>query len=106
MSNKPCIFATEVVKVSESIKEFLIYSENHHGEFGINMLDLDGIYRFIELNKQQTVIIIGDDIHGRDIIALLEYLLSRKYKPLICELSILRSPKYNRVMIIKLQRLV
>lgn len=104
MSNKPCIFATEAVKVSESIKEFLIYSINYHGEFSVNMLDLDEIYRFIELNEPQAVIIIGDDIHGRDIIDLLEYLLSRKYKPLIYELSIKRSPK--RVMIIKLQKLV
>lgn len=106
MSKKKSIFATEAVKVSESIKEFLIYSENYHGGFGVNMLDLDGIYGFIELNEPQTVTIIGANIHGREIVAFLEYFLSRKYKPLIYELSLKRSPKFNRVLVIKLQKLI
>ena len=106
MSKKPSIFATEVVNVSESIKEFWIYSENYHGGFGVNMLDLDGIYGFIELNEPQTVTIIGANIHGREIVAFLEYFLSRKYKPLIYELSLKRSPKFNRVLVIKLQKLI
>ena len=106
MSKKPSIFATEVVKVSESIKEFWIYSENYPGGFGVNMLDLDGIYGFIELNEPQTVTIIGTNIHGREIVAFLEYFLSRKYKPLIYELSLKRSPKFDRVLVIKLQKLI
>ena len=106
MSKKPSIFATEAVKGSESIKEFLIYSENYHGGFGINMLELDGIYRFIELNEPQTVTIIGANMHGREIVAFLEYLLSRRYKPLIYELSLKRSPNFDRFVIIKLEKLV
>jgi len=105
MSKKTSIFATEVVKVSENVKEFLIYSKGYQSGFSVNMLELDGIYHFIEVNQPQTITIIGASMHGREIVAFLEYLLSRKYKPLIYELSLKRTPKHNRVIVIKLQRL-
>lgn len=102
---KTSIFATEAVKVSENVKEFLIYAKAYQGGLGVNMLDIDGIYHFIESNQPQTITIIGDGMHGREIVTFLEYFLSRKYKPLIYELSLKRTPKYNSVMVIKLQRL-
>ena len=105
MSKKTSIFATEAVKGSENVKEFLIYAKGYQGGFSANMLEIDGIYHYIESNQPQTITIIGDGMHGREIVTFLEYFLSRKYKPLIYELSLKRTPKYNRVIVIKLQRL-
>lgn len=105
MSKKTSIFATEAVKVSEKVKEFLIYARGYQDGFGVNMLEFEGIYHFIEANQPQKITIISASMHGKEIVAFLEYFLSRKYKPLIYELSLKRTPKHNRVIVIKLQRL-
>lgn len=100
------IFATEVVEGSDGLKEFLIYSKNYEVMFDGNIFELEEIYRYTEARQPKTITIIGARLHGREIVTFLEYFLSRKYKLLLFELSLKRTPKNHRFIIIKLQKLV
>lgn len=105
MGEKISIFSTEVRQISETINEFLIYPKDYKGGSNINMFDLQGIFDYTKNLQPQRITIIGTNIHARDVVAFLEYFLSRKYKPFVYELSIKRTIKKNRYIIIKLQKL-
>ena len=106
MSSKAPVFRTEVVEVSDGIKEFLIYSKDYEGGFGAKTFDLEEIYHYTEAKRPEMITIIGAGMHGREIVAFLEYFLSRKYKLILFELSFKRTFKSHRVIIIKLQKMV
>ena len=106
MSSKAPVFRTEVVEVSDGIKEFLIYSKDYEGGFGAKTFDLEEIHHYTEAKRPEMITIIGADMHGREIVAFLEYFLSRKYKLILFELSFKRTFKSHRVIIIKLQKMV
>ena len=106
MSAKMPIFTTEVVEISDGIKEFLIYSKDYEAAFDLNIFDLEGIYRYTEIKHPKIITIIGAGMHGREIVAFLEYFISRKYKPILFELALKGIPKNHRFIIIKLQKLV
>ena len=106
MSSKAPVFRTEVVKVSDGIKEFLIYSKDYEGGFGAKTFDLEEIYHYTEAKWPEMITIIGAGMHGREIVAFLEYFHSRKYKLILYELSLRRTFKNHRVIIIKLHKIV
>ena len=106
MSSETPIFRTEVVEVSDVIKEFLIYSKDYEGSLDAKMFDLEEIHHYTEAKRPPLITIIGSGMHGREIVAFLEYFLSRKYKLILFELSLKRTLKNHRVIIIKLQKMV
>ena len=106
MSAKAPIFRVEVVEVSDVIIEFLIYSKDYEGGFGAEMLDLEEIVHYTEAKQPKMITIMGAGMHGREIVAFLEYFLSEKYKLFLFELSFKRTFKSYRVIIIKLQKMV
>jgi hypothetical protein len=106
VTSKAPIFRTGVVEVSDVIIEFLIYSKDYDGGFGGKLFDLEEIYHYTEAKQPKMITIMGACMHGREIVAFLEYFLSKKYKLILFELSFKRTLKSHRVIIIKLQKMV
>jgi hypothetical protein len=106
MREETTIFATETKQISENINEFLIYSTDYRDRTDVNIFDLKGIFNYTADLQPQMITIIAAKIHGKHIVAFLEHFLSRRYKPIIYELFSKRTMKNNRIIIIKLRKLV
>jgi hypothetical protein len=66
---------------------------------------IDELLKIINELRPETIIIFTADMHGRTVVSFLEYFLSRKFKPVIYELSSgYRGIAPSRIIIIKMQK--
>ncbi len=66
---------------------------------------LDELLKIINELRPKIIIIFTADMHGRAIVSFLEYFLSRKFKPVIYELSSgHRGITFSSIIIIKMQK--
>lgn len=81
-----------------SISEGLVDSINI-----LNLLSLVDIFKIIDTEKPSNVILCTLNMHGKEIVGLLEYFLSKRYKHRIFDITIRNSNSRTRTMIIKFQ---
>jgi hypothetical protein len=68
---------------------------------------IDELLKFVNELKPEIITIFTADMHGRTIVAFLEYFLSRKFKLVLYELSSgHRGMLQSRIIIIKMQKYV
>ena len=68
---------------------------------------IDELLKIINELRPEIIIIFTADMHGRAVVSFLEYNLSRKFKPVIYELSSgYRGIALSRIIITKMQKYV
>ena len=66
---------------------------------------IDELLKIINELRPNNIIIFTADMHGKAVVSFLEYFLSRKFKPVIYELSSgSRGIILSRIIIIKMQK--
>lgn len=105
----------EITIISESTnsnqgdtEKYLVLSHHHRWEkINSKSYCMDELLKIVNELRPEIIIIFTGDMHGRAVVSFLEYFLSRKFKPVIYELSSgYRGIALSRIIVIKMQKYV
>ena len=105
----------EITIISESTnsnqgdtEKYLVWRHHYRWEkINSKSYCIDELLKIVNELRPEIIIIFTADMHGRAVVSFLEYFLSRKFKPVIYELSSgYRGIALSRIIIIKMQKYV
>lgn len=97
------IYASSIEQGTTGFTQFSISEAQTNTINILNSLSLPDIYKIVQTKQPSNVILITSNMHGKEIVGLLEYFLSNRYKPIIFDIIIRNSNMRTKIMVIKFQ---
>lgn len=87
----------------KGITHFIIAEDATSPINKFNLLTQSDVYKIIDSKKPSNVILVTSNMHGKEVVGLLGYFMSKRYKPVIFDLTIKNSNSRTSTMVIKFQ---